>query len=205
MTQPTREELLEERAKQREKERREEAAIGQASQSVSATPGEPRIPTSQSFIREMGSPGISPAPDASDLEQKLAAELSHHHVFSNITRDDWEGLKINNAALAMRKKAEHPPKTGAGSKCRGAYRREMFGEDAVVLTDGRAREIDSVLGEEGTRTMMQSKSINGMAFKGATRVESVVTTDSDTDADGGGGGVLASLKDALGFGGGGRG
>jgi hypothetical protein len=181
----------------REEEQVREAAIGQASQSIGMD--QARVPTPDTFIDQMGAPGISATEDAGQLEQKLAAELSHHHVFSNIDRETWEGLKINNAALAMRVKSEHPPKSGPGSKCRGQYRREMFGEDAVTLTDARAREIDSALGEEGVRTMMQAKSIDGMAFKGATRVESVVHTDRGGSDDSGS--LLGGLKDALGFGG----
>jgi hypothetical protein len=149
----------------------------------------------------MGDPGITPEEDASGLKQKLAPELSHHHVFGNITRDDFESLKIANQALAMQFKAEYPRQTGPSSKCVGRYRREMFGEDKKTLTDDRAREADSVLGEEGVRSMMQSKSVDGMAFKGATQVKSVVATEGATASDDGGG-MLAGLKDALGFGGG---
>lgn len=183
----------------RENEQYRDAAIGQAAQSagLDQAQGTPR----RGFIREMGRPGISPATDASDLEKKLAAELSHHHVFGFITREEFEGLKITNQALAMQFKAEFPRVTGPSSKCVGRYRQEMFGEDKPPLTDDRAREADSVLGEEGVRTMMQSKSVDATAFKGATQVQSVVKAPTGGGGDDGGG-MLSGLKEALGFGGG---
>lgn len=175
-----------------------EAAIGQARQGAAFD----QAPTgrSQTFITEMGDPGISADEDASQLEKELAAELSHHHVFGFITREEYEGLKIINQALAMQFKAERPRQTGPSSKCVGRYRKEMLGEDKDVLTDDKAREADSVLGEEGVRSMMQSKSVDATAFKGATTVRSVVGTENVGGSDDSGG-WLSSMKSALGFGG----
>ncbi|WP_251342428.1 hypothetical protein [Haloplanus halophilus] len=185
-------------ADERREQQLREGAIGQAAQSAQldqAARGRP-----QTFIREMGDPDISAPADASNFEEMLAPELSHHHVFGNITREDFEGLKITNQGLAMQVKAEHPRKAGPSSKCTGQYRREMYGEDKVVLTDDKAREVDSTLGEEGTRTMMQSKSVEGMAFKGATQVKSVVKTEGAASDDDGGG-LMDSIRGALGIGG----
>mgnify|MGYP000032398097 CR=1 FL=1 len=175
-----------------------EGAIGQATQSAQID--QARGGRSRTFITEMGDPDISAPEGASDLEQRLAAELSHHHVFGNITREEYEGLKITNQALAMQFKAEYPRPTGPSSKCTGEYRREMFGEDKAVLTDDLAREADSTLGEEGTRSMMQSKSVEAMALEVATRVKSVVATEG-VGSDGGSDGLMGSLKGALGIGG----
>jgi hypothetical protein len=193
MSQATAQEI----ANERTEEQARGAALGQATQQAQldqAQSGRPRT-----FIREMGDPGITPPENADGLEKRLAPELSHHHVFGYITRDDFERLKIANQALSMQFKAEHPRQTGASSKCVGRYRREMFGEDKTVLTDDKAREADSVLGEEGVRTMMQSKSVEATAFKGATQVKSVVATEGVDNGDDGG--MLSGLKDALGFGG----
>jgi hypothetical protein len=177
-----------------------EGAIGQATQSAQID--QARGGRSQTFIREMGDADISPPADADpdSTEAKLAAELSHHHVFGFITREEYEGLKITNQALAMQFKAEHPRPTGPSSKCTGRYRQEMLGEDKVVLTDDRAREADSTLGEESVRSMMQSKSIDATAFKGATQVKSVVATEGVGSGDDDGG-LMSSLKGALGIGG----
>jgi len=185
-------------ANERTEEQLRDGAIGQATQGAAfdqAPTGRPRT-----FIREMGDPGISAPEDASTFEQMLAAELSHHHVFGFITREEYEGLKIMNQALAMQVKAEHPRPTGPSSKCVGRYRREMFGEDKPVLTDDMARQVDSTLGEEGVRSMMQSKSVDATAFKGATQVKSVVATEGVGGSDDSGG-WLSGMKSALGFGG----
>ncbi|WP_435067700.1 hypothetical protein [Haloplanus sp. C73] len=173
-------------------------AIGQATESAKID--QARGGRSQTFIAEMGDPGISPDEGASDLERRLSAELSLHHVFGNITREEYEGLKITNQALAMQFKAEHPRAAGPSSKCVGRYRQEMFGEDKAVLTDDRAREADSTLGEEGVRSMMQSKSVDAMALEVATRVKSVVATEG-TGGGNGSDGLMGSLKGALGIGG----
>lgn len=185
-------------AENRKDEQARNAALGQATQQANLDQAQRARP--RTFIREMGDAGISPDENATGLEKRLAPELSHHHVFGFITRDDFETLKIANQALSMQFKAEHPRPTGPSSKCVGRYRREMFGEDKTVLTDDKAREADSVLGEEGVRTMMQSKSVDATAFKGATQVKSVVATEGVEGSDDGG--MLSGLKDALGFGGG---
>lgn len=182
---------------QRQDEQAHQAALQQASQSAQldqAAGGR-----SKTFIREMGDPDLSPPQDATGIERRLAPELSHHHVFGYIDRQEYEGLKIANQALAMQFKAEFPRQTGPSSKCTGSYRQEMFGERQPTLTDDKAREADSVLGEEGVRSMMQSKSVEGTAFKGATQVQSVVQTAGDSTDDSGG--MLSGLKEALGFGG----
>lgn len=186
-------------ADERHEQQLREGAIGQAAQSAQID--QARGGRSETFIREMGDPDISPKPEAGDLEERLAPELSHHHVFGNIKREDFENLKIANQALAMQVKAEHPRQAGPSSKCVGEYRRQMLGEDKVTLTDDRAREVDSTLGEEGTRTMMQSKSVDGMAFKGVTRVESVIATEGGAGSGESSGGLMSSLKGALGIGG----
>jgi len=185
------------RQKQQKKQQERNAAIAQATQSAQLD--QAATGRSGTFISEMGDADITPGEDATGIEAHLAPELSRHHVFGYITREDLEGLKITNQALAMQYKAEHPRPTGPSSKCTGRYRKEMFGESTPVLTDDMAREADSVLGEEGVRTMMQSKSVEAMAFKGATQVQSrVMTGDNGGDS---GGGMLSGLKDALGFGG----
>jgi hypothetical protein len=175
-----------------------EGAIGQATQNAQLD--QARGGRAATFISEMGDPDISAPETAGSLEERLAPELSRHHVFGNITREDFEDLKIANQALAMQVKAEHPKQAGPSSKCTGEYRRQLLGEDKVTLTDDRAREVDSTLGEEGTRTMMQSKSVEGLALEVATRVKSVVATEG-TGSSGGNGGLMSSLKGALGIGG----
>jgi hypothetical protein len=175
-----------------------EGAIGQATQNAQLD--QARGGRAATFISEMGDPDISAREGAGSLEERLAPELSRHHVFGNITRDDFEDLKIANQALAMQVKAEHPKQAGPSSKCVGEYRRQLLGEDKVTLTDDRAREVDSTLGEEGTRTMMQSKAVEGLALEVATRVKSVVATEG-TGSSGGNGGLMSSLKGALGIGG----
>jgi hypothetical protein len=175
-----------------------EGAIGQAAQSAQLD--QARGGRAATFISEMGDPDISAPEGADGLEKLLAAELSRHHVFGNITREDFENHKIANQALAMQFKAEHPRQTGPSSKCTGRYRQEMLGERKQTLTDDLAREADSTLGEEGTRSMMQSKSVDGLALEVATRVKSVVATEGVGNS-GGNGGLMSSLKGALGIGG----
>jgi hypothetical protein len=175
-----------------------EGAIGQATQSAQID--QARGGRAATFISEMGDPDISAPEGADDFERELSAELSRHQVFGNITRDDFENHKIANQALAMQFKAEYPRPAGPSSKCTGRYRQELLGERKGTLNDGLAREADSILGEEGTRTMMQSKSVDGLALEIATRVKSVVATEG-AGGSGGSGGLMSSLKGALGIGG----
>jgi hypothetical protein len=147
------------------------------------------------FFERFARPGLSAPADADGLEQKLSAELSHHHLVANIDSDERDRLQLLNQALSMQVKAEHPPKAGPASKCVGAYRQMMFGDDRSVLSDAKARSVDSALGEEGVRSMMQSGAVNGRVFDGFTKIQSVAIAEG---ADGGGSkGAVGRAKDFL--------
>lgn len=186
-----------EAAEQREQERKRDHAMGQASQAAGMDPA--ARTNDASFLREYGDADISPRPGATGIEERVSAELSHHHLFGNIDRAERRRLQILNQALAMQVKAEYPRPTGASSKCSGWYRKKITGESKPVLSDDMAREVDSTLGEEGVRSQMQSQAVSGSAWKGLTRIQSVAMTDSRQD-NSGSGGVFSRAKQFL-FGG----
>lgn len=186
-----------------ERQRREEdAALSQAAEHARMDQGEP-VPN-RSFFSEYGDADISPPPgaDSSDLISIVAAELSHHNLYGNITQAERERLQTLNAGLAMQVKAEFPAPSGASSKCVGRYRRELLGEDEAAkptLTPDMAREIESAIGEEGVRSQMQSQSVNASAWKGITQIQSVAHTVTDGARDAAQG-LVGRTKDLL-FGG----
>lgn len=183
---------------QADRERAErDMAMSQASQ-----PGIDQAGTTKnaSFLREYGDPDISARPGASEFEEQVAAELSHHHLFGNIDLEERKRLQILNQAQAMQIKAEYPRAAGPSSKCTGRWREKMKGEDKPVLTDDMARQVDSTIGEEGVKSQMQSQAVNGSAWKGLTRIQSVAMTDQRGGSDSSGG-VISRASDFL-FGGG---
>lgn len=161
-----------------------QTALGQAEQRA-AMDQSPTVPN-RSFFAEYGDADLSPPVDSTtdDVINWVAAELSHHNLYGNITQAERERLKILNAPLAMQIKAEFPARTGTSSKCVGRYRRELFGgapnaqreAEKPTMTPDMAREIDSAVGEEGVRTQMQSQSVNASAWKGITQIQSVAHT-----------------------------
>lgn len=190
--------FVEKQHEQRQAERLEEQAMGQASQAAGMDPA--ARTKDASFLHEYGDADVSPRPDASEFEQRVSSELSHHHLFGNIDRRERKRLQILNQALAMQVKAEHPRPTGVSSKCTGWYREQIVGEDKPVLTDDMAREVDSTLGEEGVRSQMQSQAVNASAWKGLTRIQSVAMTDRRSEGDSSSSGVFGRAKRFL-FGG----
>jgi len=152
-------------------------------QAAQAGMDQAQVNKSPTFLREYGDPDISPRQGASSTEQELAAELSHHHLFGNITREEFRRRQIQNRVSAMRKKAEHPKRAGATSKCTGTYRQRVFDDDAEVRTPEMEREIDSILGPGGVREQMQSQSIQASAWKGITQMKSVIQTAGSSAKD----------------------
>jgi len=184
----------------REEEQLRDQAMNQAAQAGIDQAGTTK---NASFLREYGDPDISSRPGADEFEQRVAAELSHHHLFGNIDARERERLQILNQALAMQFKAEFPKPNGVSSKCTGQFRKAITGEDKPILQPDMARQADSTLGEEGVRSQMQSQAQGASAWRGLTRIQSVAMTDQrGGDVRGsGGGGVLGRAKQFL-FGGG---
>lgn len=179
---------------QREHEERQ-AALGQASQAAAVDQG--AVIPNRSFLKQYGDPDISPSPNASTFEERVSTELSHHHLFGNITIEERERLQLLNQALAMQVKAEHPQPMGASSKCTGQYRKELLGKDTPTLTPDMARQIDSALGQEGIRSQMQSQAVNASAWKGITQIQSVAYTDGSDSSGSESSGVVGSAKQFL--------
>jgi len=148
-----------------------------------------RITKSRTFIREYSDPDVSPRPGASEFEKLVAPELSQHHLYGNITEEEFERQQPLNEALAMQVKAEFPRETGVSSKCTGEYREAIKGEQRPVLTDEMARKIDSTLGGEGVRKQMQSQSIGASAWQGITQMKSVIKTATEGASESAGGAV----------------
>lgn len=181
-------------------EERRQARDAGISQATATGYDQAEINQNKEFFESYSDPGISPDPPASGLEKSLGPELSHHHLFGNIDRVEFEKLKLENAVLAMRKKAEHPRTAGVSSKCTGSRRRKIVGEDDVELTPERARKIDSTIGPRSVRSQMQSQSIEASAWKGITTMKSVVKTMGGKAKEASSG-VLGRAKQFL-FGGG---
>jgi len=158
-----------------------------------------RITKSRTFIREYSDPDISPRPGASDFEKRFAPELSQHHLYGNITEEEFQRQQPLNEALAMQVKAEFPRQTGVSSKCTGEYREAIKGNDQPVLDDEMARHVDSTLGGEGVRKQMQSQSIGASAWQGITQMKSVIKTATE-GASSSAGGAIGKAKSFL-FGG----
>lgn len=149
------------------------------------------------FFERFVRPGLSAPPGAGGLEQRLAPELSHHHVMANIDEDERDRLQVLNQALAMQFKAEFPRRAGPSSKCRGAYRKMMWGDDQPVLDDEKARKADSALGEEGVRSMMQSGAVKSRVFDGFTKIQSVAIAENSGGSGSGSKGAVGRAKDFL--------
>jgi hypothetical protein len=168
-------------------------------QAASGGMDQAQVTKSRTFIREYSDPDVSPRPGADEFEKLVAPELSQHHLYGNITEEEFLRQQPLNAALAMQVKAEFPRETGVSSKCTGSYREALTGERKPTLDDEMARKIDSTLGEEGVRKQMQSQSIGASAWKGLTQMKSVIKTATQGASDSGGG-ALGRAKSFL-FGG----
>lgn len=163
---------------------KEQQRLDQAfSQAATAGFDQAEVHKSKQFFQAYSDPDISPQPGATGLERRVAPELSHHQLFGNIDRREFERKQPINQALAMQVKAEFPKQSGASSKCRGRYRELLLDERQPVLTDEMARKIDSTLGEDGVRSQMQSQSIDASAWKGITTMKSVVKTMGENASD----------------------
>lgn len=169
-------------------------------QAAQAGMDQAKVTKDASFINEYGDPDVSPDADASPFEKRVKPELSHHHLFGNITREEFRRRQFQNRVLAMRVKAEFPKRSGVSSKCHGSYRQEVFGEARPRRTEEMERKIDSTLGPGSVREQMQSQSIQASAWKGITQMKSVIETAAHKGAEHAGG-ALGRAKKFL-FGGG---
>jgi hypothetical protein len=191
------EQQFERQAEEQQAQQLRDMAFNQVAQTGGMDQGQ--VTKSRTFVREYSDPDISARPGASDLEEIVAPELSQHHLYGNITEEEFLRQQPLNSALAMQVKAEFPSQTGTSSKCTGEYRRELTGQDKPVLNNEMARKIDSTLGEEGVRKQMQSQSVNASAWKGITQMKSVIKTATQS-ASKSAGGALGRAKNFL-FGG----
>lgn len=192
----TKSKFFKQRNGEKAEQQRRDAGFSQASQGGL---DQAEVNKNRAFFESYSDPDISAGPKASAFEARVAPELSHHHLFGNIDRAEFERLQPLNQALAMQVKAEFPRRTGVSSKCTGQYRRRLVGDSNPVLNDEMARKVDSTLGEEGVRKQMQSQSIQASAWKGITTMKSVVKTMGE-NAKSAGSGALGRAKKFL-FGG----
>jgi hypothetical protein len=185
--------------KQQEGQREQQKLDAGFAQASAAGLDQGQIHKDRRFFDSYRDPDISPGPAATQFEKRVKPELSHHQMFGNIDRAEFERRQPLNQALAMQVKAEFPRRSGPSSKCTGSYREALVGERQPTLTDEMARKIDSTLGEDGVRSQMQSQSIQASAWKGITTMKSVVKTMGE-NAKSASSGVLGRAKQFL-FGG----
>jgi len=163
-------------------------------QAAQAGMDQAKVTKDASFINEYGDPDVSADADASPFEQRVKPELSHHHLFGNITREEFRSRQFQNRVLAMRVKAEYPKRAGVSSKCHGSYREDVFGQEKPQRTEEMERKIDSTLGPGGVREQMQSQSIQASAWKGITQMKSVIETAAHKGAEHAGGALGRAKK-----------
>lgn len=161
---------------QKELEEERQKTEGAISQAATSGYDQAEINKNRAFFEEYSDPDVTPDPNASDMEKRMAPELSHHHLFGNIDQAEYERRMLDNQVLAMRVKSEFPRPSGVSSKCTGEYREAIAGDEKPVMSPEMNRHVDSILGPQGVRAQMQSQSIQASAWKGITTMKSVIET-----------------------------